>query len=166
MINVLDVVTMSSSNDWEKKEYWDGQTESSIPYSFDTVIDTRPTAEDNVYQELAVYRLNNSITLAWGLKVEDLNEPWARTYPDQDDASIHLIDILYGGNLILRTRYAAVDCARAYLPLPKPNQTTVSTQDFLLIKLLNYIEDPETARCYFDSHFQTSGFSVVDTQWP
>jgi hypothetical protein len=167
MINVLDVVTMSSGNDWEMRKYWNGKPGKKLPYGFDTVdIDTRSTAADNAQQQLAVYRSNSSIALAWGLKLTDLTEPWGRKYPDQNDASIHLLDVFSNGTLILRTRYAAVDCARAYLPLPGAKMTSVPIQYFKLIKLLNYIENIETARCYFDSHFQTSGFSVVDTQWP
>jgi hypothetical protein len=136
---VLDMVTKSSFVAWEKKKALD---------------DTPP--------ELAVHRLNHSISLAWGVEVGELSEPWARKYPDQNDASIHLLDIFYSGELILRTRYAVVDCARAYIPLPKDNQTRVTAQDFKLIKLLNYVQSPQTAHAYFDIHFKNSGFSVVD----
>jgi hypothetical protein len=162
---VLDMVMKSSFVHWEKKAYWNGQPKSPLSYRFDTVeIDTRNEAEDNVHRELAVHRFNNSIAIAWGVKVKDLKEPWARKYPDQNDASIHLLDIFYIGELILRTRYAAVDCARAYIPLPNSNQTRVTTQDFKLIKLLNYVESVQTAHCYFDMHFKISGFSVMDAQ--
>jgi hypothetical protein len=109
-----------------------------------------------------VYILNESIAMAWGLKVADLDDPWVRRYPDKYDASIHLLDIFYNGDLILRTRYAAVDCARAYVPLPKTNHTRITAQDFKLIELLNYVESPITAHAYFDSHFKSSGFSVVE----
>jgi hypothetical protein len=161
---VLGMVMKSHFVNWQKKAYWNGQSpESPLSYSFDTVeIDTRDEAEDNVHRELAVHRFNNSIAIAWGLKVKELTEPWARKYPDQNDASIHLLDIFYSGELILRTRYAAVDCARAYIPLPKSNQTRVTTQDFKLIKLLNYVESPPAAHGYFDMHFKTSGFLVMD----
>jgi hypothetical protein len=160
---VLDMVMKSSFVHWEKKAYWNGQPKSPLSYRFDTVeIDTRNEAEDNVHRELAVHRFNNSIAIAWGLKVKDLKEPWARKYPDQNDASIHLLDIFYIGELILRTRYAAVDGCRAYLPLPKTNQTTIPAQDFELIKLLNYVENHLEAHAYFDSHFKSSGFSVVE----
>jgi hypothetical protein len=159
---VLGMVMKSSFVHWEKKAYWNGQPKSSLSYSFDTVeIDTRNEAEDNVHRDLAVHILNGSIAMAWGLKISDLDEPWVRRYPDKYDASIHLLDIFYNGDLILRTRYAAVDGCRAYLPLPKTNQTTIPAQDFELIKLLNYVENHLEAHAYFDSHFKSSGFSVV-----
>jgi hypothetical protein len=141
---VLGMVAKSSFVTWEKKNR-DGLL-----------------SLDERHSEIAVHRLNNSIALSWGLEIGSLNEPWARKYPDRNDASIHLLDIFYSGELILRTQYAAVDCARAYIPLPKANQTRVTAQNFKLIKLLNYVQSPQTAHAYFDMHFKTSGFSVVD----
>jgi hypothetical protein len=137
---ILDMVLMSSFALWER----------------------RPALDDEL-PELAVHRLNNSIALSWGLEVGELDDRWAKKYPDQHDSSIHLLDVLYRDNLIYRTQYAAVDCARAYIPLPTSKQTNVvSRLDYKLAELINYIGNVKLAHAYFESHFNTSGFSVRD----
>jgi hypothetical protein len=137
---ILDMVLISSFFLWER----------------------RP-ALDVHHPELVVHHSNNSIAIGWGLEVGELDDRWAKKYPDQHDSSIHLLDVFYRDNLIYRTHYAVVDCARASIPLPTSSQTTiVSRLDYELMKLINYIENVELAHCYFESHFHTSRFSVGD----
>jgi hypothetical protein len=106
-----------------------------------------------------------SITLAWGLTVnEDFREPWANKFPDTHAASAYA-DVFYNGALVYRALYVLVDGARCLLPLPdqrlEPGGVAEAYAQF--VNLLDRL----TGHGEFAGYFERAGLArMPGRRWP
>lgn len=108
----------------------------------------------------AVYKPNISVSLAYGLTLnDDFKEKWANSFPDPQ-ASSHYLDLFYINSFVDRIVYVSVDGGRAKLPIPKSvNDLTVKTEDYYLIKLIDAMEAEATN---FDDYFRRASLELND----
>ncbi|RNL62696.1 hypothetical protein EFK50_13165 [Nocardioides marmoriginsengisoli] len=99
------------------------------------------------HREQAVCRDEPSLTISWGLDVDDATDPndrrhfdWADKFPDP---SIRLFwaDIFWNGALIDRVVLARVDGARGTIPLPNYNMQ-VTHFEAAIADLIDGLEGP------------------------
>lgn len=112
---------------------------------------------------VASYKPDVSITLSWGLTVnDDFKEEWANKFSDPK-ASSHYVDVFFNNSLVYRDLYIVVDGGRAKLPLPRSRTELFVPRDYyLFIKLLDeidgYISD-------YDRYFKGAGLNIIEDEW-
>jgi hypothetical protein len=171
---VIETITTSEPDEWWSEACWGANSGPSYHYQpeFWELIDGDTNVlKVNAHSNVAAYKLDVSITMAWGLKLLDnFKEEWANKFPDPS-ASSRYLDIFYNNALIFREVYVTVDCGRAKLPLPdrkwdekkeKIVALNVPTRRCRLIKLVDSLEYISQ----FDDYFKRAGFTVVDEDWP
>src|SRR5262245_27336140 len=111
---IIDRIVMSQPSDWHVMG-----GHPSYHDRFDQVESGGQTwLELESHRTVAAFKPDASITMAWGLTVnENFQEPWANRFPDSQ-ASSHFVDVFLNGALVYREMYVSVDGARCDLPLP------------------------------------------------
>ena len=114
---------------------------------------------------VAAYKPDLSITMAWGLDVnENFQEPWAQQFQDPH-ASSHYVDAFYNGALVLRKQYVSVDGGRAMVPLSLArDQLVVPVAYYMFTTLLDRLTWSEASRP--SDYFERAGLQIVNTPWP
>jgi hypothetical protein len=115
-------------------------------------------------ESIAIYLPDESIEMRWSV-IEELNETWAKRNPS-NDSDICYLGLFNRGILLVETRFASVDCNRAYLPIPDKKDGKTPSKYFQLVKLINYISNPLSAAAYFESYSRSNTFEFVDREWP
>lgn len=167
---VLETITSSVRGDWWHEACWGAR---SAPSYHDQFCDeeSENLLKVNSHSDIAVYKPNVSITLAYGLQcTDDFKGPWTKKFPNRD-ASSSYVDVFYNNALVFRDAYVNVDGARARLPLPttkwdkqKTNikALTVPERLYRFIRLVDSMDHLSD----YDSYFQQAGFTIVDEEWP
>jgi hypothetical protein len=114
---------------------------------------------------VAAYKPDLSITMAWGLDVnENFQEPWTQQFPNPN-ASSHYVDVFYNGALVLRKQYVSVDGGLAMVPLSLArDQLVVPVAYYMFITLLDHLTWSMPARP--PDYFERAGLQIVNTPWP
>jgi hypothetical protein len=171
---VIETIASSERDEWWSEPCWGARSGPSYHYQpeFWELID----GDTNVlkmkeHSNVAAYKPDVSITIAWGLKfLDDFKEEWANKFPDPH-ASGGYLDVFYNNALVFRDVYVTVDGGRAKLPLPtikwdekekKILALNVPKRRYHFIKLLDSLEYISQ----YDSYFQRAGFTVIDENWP
>lgn len=166
----IKTILSSSAADWNRFECWGSGSGPSYRNRF--VATTHhtpgptPRYELNVesHSSVAALRSNLSITIAWGLTVNDhFREPWLSSFADQDAAS-SWVDCFYNGGLVFREAYVTVDGGRAHLPLPEDrNGTLVVPAEYAdLCRLVDSLH-PRTSE--FDHYLQRAQIQIIQEPW-
>jgi hypothetical protein len=115
---------------------------------------------------VAAYKADLSITMAWGLDVnENFQEPWAQQFPDPH-ASSHYVDVFYNGALVFRKQYVSVDGGRAMVPPSStPDQLVVPAAYYTFITLLDQLTLSAPISRPSD-YFDRAGLRIINTPWP
>ena len=114
---------------------------------------------------VAAYKPDVSITLAWGLELNNnFREEWANKFHDPR-ASSHYVDIFFNNALVHREIYVIVDGGRAKLPLPnlKDGELQVPRGYHDLVKLLDKID---TYHSQYDGYFERANLKKIEIDWP
>ena len=111
----------------------------------------------------AVYKHDLSITMAWGMGVNDnFIEPWANQFSDPK-ATSYFVDVFYNGAIVLRQLNISVDGGRADLPMP------VSASDLRVASGAANIARIVTdlaINTNWDNYFERAGLVIDDAvQW-
>jgi hypothetical protein len=171
---VIETIASSEPDEWWRDACWGANSGPSYHYQpeFWELIDGATNVlKVNSHTNVAAYKLDVSITMAWGLKqLDNFKEEWANKFPDPSASSCFL-DVFYNNALIFRDVYVNVDCGRAKLPLPiikwddkeqKVVALNVPTRQRRLIKLVDSLEYVSQ----YDDYFRRAGFTEVDENWP
>jgi len=120
------------------------------------------------HSNVASYKPDISITIAWGIDVGDeddrVEEGWARNNPDSNPGINHYLDFFYNDALVFRASYCVVDGGRCELPFPSfdPNGGLVVARQYHdAIKKLSEI----TGNTNFDVYFGRTGIEIVEEEW-
>ena len=128
---MVEILTRSDRDDWSVIVAWG---HGSGP-SYRTHLD-RTDLEDS-HHTVAVYKPDLSVTLAWGMTINDnFLEPWANGFPDPR-ARGNIADVFYNSALVLREHYVVVDGGRAYLPMPDTETLEVARRPADFVRLLS-----------------------------
>lgn len=93
----------------------------------------------------AVYRPDVSITMAWGLEIQHrLTEDWRSAFAARG-ASRFIGDIFYNGALVFRESYLVIEGARAFIPLTGARDRSVTTIQYVLVKLIDELTHGENS---------------------
>ncbi|PIB30758.1 hypothetical protein BFP78_13220 [Gaetbulibacter sp. 5U11] len=168
---VLKTILESESSDWREIGCWGYGTGPSYKdkLTFNEVYDGSPnilTADS--HSVVSVYKKDLSITMAYGLiSNDDFKEKWANQFPDPH-ASSKFIDIFFNNALVFRETYLVVDGGRCKLPIPSYNQAgklTVSQDYYNFIKFLEMLSSGAMTSKNFDSYFNRTDITIIDTEW-
>ena len=167
LAELMDRIINSSKEDWNSIACWGAGSGPSYRNKFEfysTYEGEQAVLHCVPYGMAASYKPDLSITLAWGLTVnEDFREPWANKFPDPK-ASSHYVDVFFNNALVYRELYVVVDGGRTKLPIPrKPKELLVPRNYYSFIKLLDEID---TYLSSYESYFKQAGFEITNTQWP
>lgn len=149
---LLNIVRNSIVGDWDYIK--------ESPTFLGVVYDTE---KSDYHNNRAVYKLDISISLVWGLVcVEEFQEEWANNHPNPD-ASSYYLDIFYNGMLAYRTVYAAVDGHRSKMPLPNREDNGkgivtwwITRDEDQLFRLFNEIQNSTN----YDDYIRRCGIIV------
>jgi hypothetical protein len=163
LAQLYKTVLSSNRTEWNVISCWGGLSGPSYCDWF-----SQRQSKDSVWLEhqgypmVAAYRGDLSITMAWGLNIGKLSEPWMNDFVDKD-SSRHLIDLFYMGVLVARHTYVSVDGARASLPIPATGGLTVPAAHSALVRLIDSLGAQVSQ---YDEYFRRAGFRETDESWP
>ena len=169
-----ETITGSTKEDWHPLTCWGGNGPSYLnSYTPWSGPDGWSGIEVDSHSNLAVYRADIDLKLAWGLprdgRDEKLHLPWQDRFANPT-VTAYFVDVLWRGSLVERDMYFAVDGGRAYLPLghakhenqENPDPTAwmwitdeVTPWEYHLIKLVHSFEHSED----FDRYFERAGMT-------
>jgi hypothetical protein len=94
---------------------------------------------------------------------DDLDEPWLKKFPSGDRIRWYSVDATYGGSMVLRESFVAVEGGRYHLPLPsfRNDKYQVTKQQVVLARLMQGLHrwvGHETA----DQGIEIAGFVTVE----
>lgn len=167
-------ITHSAKKDWHPLTCWGGNGPSYLnSYSTWSGPDGWGGIEVESHSNLAVYRADIDLKLAWGLprdgRDEKLHLPWQDRFPNPK-VTAYFVDVIWRGSLVDRDTHFAVDGGRAYLPSghakyenqENPDPTTwrwitdeVTPWEYHLTKLVHSFEPSED----FDRYFERAGMT-------
>lgn len=166
--NLMELIIKSSPDDWNTINCWGANSGPSYHYKFTSQQQYQgqpPVLQSASHTLVATYKPDISISMAWGLAMNNqFMEQWINNFHDQR-ASSHYVDIFYNNSLVHRAIYVIVDGGRAKLPLAKIEGTDLQVpeayRDF--VKLLDQIDSYHSQ---FDSYFQRANFAIIEENWP
>jgi len=141
---ILNKIISSKKEDWEKFRC---EGYSEVPPG---------------YEEIAYYKPDRSISLAWWFLVEkDFKQDWAKKFPGKT-ASSYYLGVFYNKNLVHKDIYVEVDDYRAMLPLPViiDNELFVTEDQYNLIRKFNEIY-AYASESSFDQYFIWANFKII-----
>jgi hypothetical protein len=112
------------------------------------------------HHNVATYRANPSLTLAWGQREnEKFQEAWANSFADPS-ASSFLLDVLWNGAVIDRHTLVYVDGNRVAMPLPQLGEgLSVPRLGYGIAKI---VRGPGANGWDLDDYMSRAGMSVSD----
>lgn len=171
LYDLIDTFIGSASSDWHSMSCWGYGSGPSYKdqFNFWDVYNGDPNVlTHREHSNVASYKPDLSITIAWGIDVGEkddrVDRDWAKNNPDPSPGISHYLDFFYNGALVFRTSYCVVDGGRCEIPFPNydmAGNTTVPRQYHDVIKKLNEI----TGNGDFDSYFGRTGITIVDEDW-
>jgi hypothetical protein len=111
------------------------------------------------HTQVASFKPALSITLAWGLRLEEdeIEEDWIEKFPSKR-SFLDCVDLFYNNALIDRVPYVTVDGGRCLLPKPRYPTLQVKRADTDLIRIVASLtfQEPE-----YDRYLAQAGFQVI-----
>ncbi|HEY0072563.1 MAG TPA: hypothetical protein VGB77_00555 [Abditibacteriaceae bacterium] len=111
------------------------------------------------HTQVAAYKPNLSISLAWGLRLEaeELEEAWVEKFPSKR-TFLDCVDLFYNNALVERVPYVKIDGGRCLLPKPRFPTLEVKREDVDLIRVVASLTilNPE-----YDRYLAQAGFQIV-----
>lgn len=174
--NLIDLFIGSVKENWNQIEC--GGTGSGPSYKDSFTFHQRYDSQDNIithasFNDLAVYKEDISITMAWGLPVinhsneeSELKKDWISKFPDGRVGHYRLVDLFYNNALVLRSEYVLVDGGNYKLPYPNTDgkggySCPKRYADF--IGALHRITG--TSSNMFDYAMSIAGITTTDEKW-
>jgi len=162
----------SSVNDWNKIPCWgyDAGPSYKDQFNFCEVYNSEPNVlTHNEHSNIASYKLDLSISIAWGLRIGDksdlVDKDWAKNNPDPSPGKAYYLDFFFNNSLIFRVSYCTVDGGRCEIPFPNydDNQSIIVPKKYhdTIKKLVEIIGVED-----FDYYFERTGITIVDENWP
>ena len=110
------------------------------------------------HPRVAAYKPNLSITLAWGLRLEEepFEEEWLKKF-SKERAFLNCVDLFYNNALVERVPYVTVDGSRGSLPKPMFPTLNVSQQDSDLIRVVDFLSFQSSE---YDRYFAQAGLKI------
>jgi hypothetical protein len=164
---VKTILTTTESTDWAKS--FEGAIARSF-YSDEVSVSSggdssRPDIQ--THTDIAAYRNDSSLTIAWGLKhLDHFQMPYLYCIPGSK-ASGHFADTFYDKALILRIPYIDVrfiNNGRVYLPMTTSTENTkpqISRGYERFVRLLNDL----VGLRHYDSALGRACFVLLDKPW-
>lgn len=117
------------------------------------------------HSNIAVFKPNVGITMAFGLVLEEEVEfEWLDRF-ESNSASSYFMDIFYHNALVHREKYLLVDGVECILPYPisdtKRMKPKVSLEQYAFIGLLHLLEADRVSKEKYDSYFEQSGIVLI-----
>lgn len=174
LIEILEDFINSSEKDWNKIGVWGHRTGPAYhdDYRFSGPLNSRilNEAELNIYSfhTVAVLIKNPSITIGWGMKLneEEYHEgDWGIFYDHPWTEEI--VDIFYNNALVIRQPYAIIDAGRYYLPIPRHGQGELycPKSEFDFVQALNRIGSKEGLQNHYVPHYKER-VEIKNEKWP
>jgi hypothetical protein len=151
---VLNLIAESVATDWNKITAWGGGGPSFL-YGFPD-----ENGEWTSHEEVAAYKPDLSIGLAWGIvSNDDFKEPWANLHTDPH-ATSEFVDIFYNRMLVYRDIRVIVDGGRVGLPIPERvgERRVISTWQY---RFFGLIQELVGGGGDFATYVRSSGFEVA-----
>ncbi|MGW5456244.1 hypothetical protein [Nocardia sp. NPDC003979] len=119
--------------------------------------------EHDTHSEIAVYRPDIDLTIAYGMsesqRDQSLAFEWSESFPDSQIREISLADFFWRGSLVDRVNYVYVDGARAILPLGSGHQgLKITRYDLAVAGLLDRVSGHDE----FDRYFSLVPYELQD----
>ncbi|WP_330444195.1 hypothetical protein [Flavobacterium sp. C4GT6] len=168
---LIELFITSDKSDWNQISTWGYGSGPSYKNQFE--FSEINNNEENVlthkeHSNVASFKKNLSITIAWGLKSGDedsvIDRPWATNNPNPSPGIPKYLDFFYNNALVLRVSYCVIDGGRCQLPFPDydmEQNITVPRKYYEVIKKLNQL----TNTSFFDSYFTSSGITINEEEW-
>ena len=168
---LIQEILQSESSDWNEISCWGSFTGPSYKdkFEFYNVYEGEPNIlHVDSHHSIAAYKKNLSITLAYGLTVNDeFEEDWANQFANPN-ASSHFIDLFFNNSLVLRETYLIVDGGRCKLPIPSygDDQELVVAQEYYnFIRLIQRLSSGDSSDQNFENYFERTGMKIIDSSW-
>jgi hypothetical protein len=161
---LMKKIVESEETDWHKINCWGAGSGPSYKHRIDvsTGSGDRWDLEVQSHGEVAVFKPDVSITMAWGFPSnDDYQEEWTHSFTDEK-AKSDLVDVFYNNALVFRSRYVCVDGARSFLPLPN-HDLSVPRSYVRFIELINSLRGGNSE---FMQYFKMSNFTITQDPWP
>lgn len=125
--------------------------------------DDRSGIDHDSHPEVAVYRPDIDLTIAYGMPESqhdrNLAFGWSKSFPDSEIRAISIVDFFWRGSLVDRVNYVYVDGARAVLPLGNGHQgLEITRYELAVARLLDRLSD----RSDFDRYFGQVPYELQD----
>ncbi len=158
---LLLILTESGPSDWLSIECSGTLPSYRLAWQFGER-NTRPYLEPISHGQVATYKANLSITLAWGLPSQEdpWGEAWAKQFPDPK-ARLCFADAFFNSALVFRQQYVVVDGGRCCLPLPSQD-LGVPKGLHSFGRLLNSLT---SGTDNYDDYFRRAGLTITDSAW-
>lgn len=169
---LLETFISSHKQEWHCMASWGHGSGPSYRDQF--IFSQMYEGESNVlehreHSNMASYKPNLSITIAWGIQVGDkddnVDRDWATNNPDKDGGKSNYLDFFYNNALVFRTSYCTVDGGRCEIPFPTYDESGdiyVPKQYHDLIKKFSEIVNGANI---FDDYFKRTGISIREVEW-
>ncbi len=164
--DLMKIIVDSDPSHWHKIGCWGAGSGPSFKdrIEFSTGPGDHWNLETPSHSEVAVYKPDVSITMAWGFEAnDDYVAEWTKKFSDEKARSF-LVDVFYNNALVFREYLVSVDGARAYLPMPDGVDTL--TVPVAYNSFVQLIESLSTRSSEYSGYFDRAGFTAVDTPWP
>ena len=158
---LLNIIASSKPEDWNYFPCWGANSGPSYHNRF-TSYNKR---EDQSHvlltasqSEVASYKPDVSITIAWGLTADDdLQMAWANKLADPK-ATSHLVDVFYNNALVYRDYYVRIGHETPYLPMTRTQDDLRVAQGYYsFIKIVSSFHSSE-----FEKYFHLAGLKLTD----
>ncbi len=157
----ISIIVNSSVDDWNVITCGIYGPSYKSKFEFNEVWDgVKGVLTEESHGVYAVYKKDISISLAFGITVnEDFKEDWTNSFPDSH-ASSHIVDLFFYNTLVERIEYVLVDGCRAKLPLPKsPKDLSVNRVEYEIVKLIDRMVSGEGN---FEKYFNRAKLQIAE----
>lgn len=172
LTNLIDAFIESSVDDWQQISTWGHGSGPSYrnQFQFSEVYNgSENVIHHREHSNVASYKRDLSITIAWGLSMSDednvIDRPWARNNPNPDPGKGHYLDFFYNNALVFRTSYCSVDGGNCEIPFPTydmEQNVSVPQKYHDVIKKFNEL----VRTSFFDAYFTSTGITINNENWP
>ena len=172
LIDLIDTFLNSSKDDWNQISTWGYGSGPSYRNKFEfskAYKGTEKVLHHFEHSNIASFKPNLSITIAWGLSIGDeedvIDRSWTKNNPNPEPGKGHYLDFFYNNSVVFRTSYCSVDGGRCEIPFPTydMNQNvSVSQKYYEVIKKFNEL----VGTCFFDAYFTRTGITINSENWP
>lgn len=172
LTDLIDTFVHSSKKDWQQISTWGYGSGPSYKnqFQFSEVYNgIENILRHREHSNVASYKPDLSITIAWGLSTGDENDvidrPWAKNNPNPGPGKGHYLDFFYNNALVFRASYCSVDGGNCEIPFPTYdiNQNVSVPQKYYdVIKKFNDL----VGTSFFESYFESTEINISNENWP